>query len=472
LTDERSRIRYLKDVLRLSFRQIEEDTAISRKRASRIYSLPCEKGPDMKPPYKLEEYRSLLGSWFSETPSLKATQAFVRLRDRDVPVSYPTVARFTRKLRRRSVQAFEPLVFLPGEEGQVDWFFVDLPILGKLCGFALILSYSRVLFAHLYQRHSMEFFLDGHLKAFEALGGYPKTLVYDNLKSVVLRRRPLEYNPHFLTFAHHYRFQIRLCNPASGNEKGRVERAIRTLKETFFNTLSAVSVPAANEALAAWLKTKNETVHRVTQHRPVDLLEEEKLQRLPAITWHNLAAHLPVLPTKTGFLLFDSNAYSVPEYLVGKPLSIQSGPDHLEIYDGEKKVATHPRSFERHRQILNPLHRSLSRMSSQAKRERIFRVMHDMDPVVGQFLAQNGSVGEDPYEAAYQIFHLLRAHSREIILSALRETLRVRSPRLRTLLNLLTPHTTDSPDPVSPRKTELLALTYTPRPLKDYDDTP
>jgi len=229
---------------------------------------------------------------------------------------------------------------------------------------------------------------------------------------------------------------------------------------------------SANDALATWLKTKNETVHRATQRRPIDLRREEKLTSLPAIPWNNLVAHLPVLPTKTGFLLFDSNAYSVPEYLVGKALSIHSGCEHLEIYEDDKKVATHPRSFERHRQILNPLHRALSRMSSQAKRERIFRVMHDLDPVVEQFLLQNGAVGEDPYEAAYQLFHQLKAHSRETVLSALRETFRLRSPRLRTLLSLLSPHPIDSRDPVSPHKVELLALDYTPRPLEDYDDVP
>ncbi len=77
----------------------------------------------------------------------------------------------------------------------VDWCFVRHPGLGKFYCFVLILSYSRYLFA----RSSFEFFIQGHLTAFSSFNGYPHGLRYDNLKSVVLRRRPeLEYNPRFL----------------------------------------------------------------------------------------------------------------------------------------------------------------------------------------------------------------------------------------------------------------------------------
>ena len=228
MNDLKQKIRYLKDVLGLSFRQIQLQSGISRKRASRLYSKTTE--TNMTPPRLLHDYRSLIGEWFAECPSLKASQVYQRLRARGVKVSYPTVTLETLVFRKKRPTIYHPLEFLPGEEGQVDWFFVNLPPLGKLCGFAMILSYSRYLFAHLFCRSSFEFFIEGHRQAFDFFGGFPQTLVYDNLSSVVLQRQPLQYNPRFLEFAHHYRFEIRLCNPASGNEKGRVERVIRTLK--------------------------------------------------------------------------------------------------------------------------------------------------------------------------------------------------------------------------------------------------
>lgn len=424
----------------------------------------------MDRPFLLDDYRSLIGQWFAECSKLKASQIYKRLCERGVQIGYPTVVRFTRDWRRKKQKIFQPLEFLPGEEGQVDWFFVNLPPLGKLCGFAMILSYSRYLFAHLFPRSSFEFFIEGHLKAFEAFQGLPQRLVYDNLSSVVLKRQPLQYNPRFLEFAHHYRFEIRLCNVAAGNEKGRVERVIRTLKETFFNAVSFTSLEGLNQSLHQWVEEKNETIHRVTGKRPIDLLTEEKLKPLPALPWKNVTVHLPVLPTKTGFMIFDNNQYSVPDYL-GKPLSIHSSPTFVEIYDGDRKAASHPRCFGRKEKKENPLHRSLRKISPEMKRERIFVVIKNMDPILETFLNQNEGVGEDPYETAYRIFKkLLPQFSRGLLVSAVSESLRRKSPRLKTLLSFLQQQPEPTPQTVSPQRSDLLEISYTPRPLEDYEN--
>lgn len=423
----------------------------------------------MQRPFLLDDYRSLLGQWFAECPSLRASQAYKRLCDRGVKIAYPTVVRFTREFRRKKQKVFQPLEFLPGEEGQVDWFFVNLPGLGKLCGFAMILSYSRHLFAHLFCRSSFEFFIEGHLKAFEAFGGFPQTLLYDNLKSVVLKRQPLQYNPLFLEFAHHYRFEIRLCNVAAGYEKGRVERVIRTLKETFFNAVSATSLEGLNLSLHQWVKEKNDTLHRVTQAKPSVLLSKEKLKPLPLIAWKNVTVHSPVLPTKIAFMIFDNNQYSVPDYLK-KPLSIHASPTTLEIYDGNRRVASHPRCFGRNQKKENPLHRSLGKISSEMKRARILTVVKNMDPLLETFLNQNEGMGEDPYESAYRIFRLLPDHSRTLLMSAVGECLKRRNPRLKTLLSFLNQPSESTPETVSPQRKDLLEISYTPRPLEDYEN--
>jgi transposase len=423
----------------------------------------------MKRPRLLDQYRSLIDQWFAECPSLKATQVCQRLQMRGIKVSYPTVTVETIPFRKKRQTIYHLLEFLPGEEGQVDWFFLNLPPLGKICGFALILSYSRYLFAHLFPRSSFEFFIEGHKKAFESFGGLPQTLVYDNLSSVVLKRQPLQYNPRFLEFAHHYRFEIRLCNPASGNEKGRVERVIRTLKETFFNAVSFTSLEGLNRSLDQWVKQKNETIHRATGKKPVDLLAEEKLRPLPAIPWDNVTIHPPKITTKTGLMIFDTNLYSVPDYLTGQSFSIHSSCEKVEIFDGDKTAASHPRSFGWNQKIINPLHRSFAHISSEAKRQRIFDVIKNMDPVIETFLNGNQEVGEDPYQAAYQIFKCLPHVSRGLLISAIRECLQRKTPRVKTLLSLLQWQPTQTSEIVSPQREELLQISYSPRSLKEYD---
>lgn len=468
--EQQKRIQYLYEVKKLSFHQIEQETGIPRKRCSKLYY-----GNSIKRLSRgslLDEYRDLISHWFQEHPTLQASQVFERLKDRNVQVSYPSVANYTRGLRKKKSRVYWPLTFLPGEEGQVDWFFITHPHLGKLSGFAFILSHSRHLFAHLFQRHSFEFFIEGHLMAFSSWGGYPRTLLYDNLKSVVLRRDPLTYHPAFSDFARYYGFEIRLCNVAAGNEKGRVERSIRTLREGFFNTADIHrSLPAINQALHQWLDKRNQTIHRATGKPPVLLLASEKLKLLPTSPWLNQVVHPPTRSSKTGLITFDTNMYSIPEYLVGHPVSIHAFCDHIELYNTNgKKVATHPRSFDRKQTFINPEHRSFTNTSSKAKNQRVYTVIKNLDPIVEQFLIQNQQVGENAVATAYYLFRLLKNHARATIISAVRDALLRKSPRLKCIASLLEPSQTVSSENVAPQNHYLLQVDYQPRSLKEYDN--
>jgi transposase len=465
----RQTILYLRDVLKLSFYQIQDRTGISRKRASRIYR-GSSSAQKEKRDFLLDEHRPLIGEWFKEFPTLKAQQIYEWLTTRGVKVSYPTVVKYTRTFRTKAPKAYHQLTFLPGEEAQTDWCLIPHPHMGKLYGFVFLLSYSRYLFAHVFARSSFEFFIQGHAMAFSTLGGMPHAIRYDNLSSVVLKRRPeIQYNPRFLEFSRHTHIEIRLCNPGAGNEKGRVERAIRTLRETFFNTLEKYSsLKALNQALHEWVDHKNHTVHRTTGKKPADLLPDEKLRPLPEKSWNNVVIHPPVKTTKTAMMIFDTNGYSVPDYLVGKSLSIHSTPEMILIYDGPKRVASHPRSFDRHRQIINPLHRNYAQLSGKAKMHRIHEVIKNLHPSLVDFLDKNQTCGEDPQKTAYEIFKLMKNHSRAMLLSVASECLRKKSPRLRTFLSYLHLEIRET-EPVQPQNGALLNISYQPRGLEEYD---
>jgi hypothetical protein len=102
---------------------------------------------------------------------------------------------------------------------------------GKVHGFVFILAWSRYLFVRFYPRSSMEFFLDGHIRAYAEIKGAARENWYDNLKSVVVTRRPeLVFNSQFVDYTRHMGISLYACNPGEGNEKGRVERAIRDIR--------------------------------------------------------------------------------------------------------------------------------------------------------------------------------------------------------------------------------------------------
>jgi transposase len=465
----RQSILYLRDVLQLSFYQIQDRTGISRKRASRIYRGSCPE-KKQKRDFILDPYRALIAEWFKEYPALKAQQVHGWLRARGVKISYPAVVKYTRGFRKKMPKVYHQLTFLSGEEAQADWCFIRHPQLGKLYGFVYILSYSRYLFAHVFPRSSFEFFIEGHLMAFSASGGIPYGIRYDNLATVVLKRGPeVQYNPRFLEFSRHYNLEIRLCNPGAGNEKGRVERAIRTLRETFFNTMDKYSsLKALNHALHEWVDHKNQTVHRATERKPAELLQEENLRPLPGKPWNNVLIHPPDKTTKTAMMIFDTNSYSVPDYLVGKSLAIHATPDTVMVYEGVNRVASHPRSFDRGRQFINPLHRSYGKLSGKAKMKRIHAVIKISHPALSDFLDKNQACGEDPQKTAYEIFKLMKSHSRGMLISIASECLLKKSPRLRTFLSYLHREPAES-EPVQPQKGELLSISYQPRGLEEYD---
>src|SRR4030067_1521538 len=98
----------------------------------------------------------------------------------------------------------------------------------------------------------MEFFLDAHVEAFRETGVVAGTNRYDNLKSVVISRKPdITYNAQFLDFARHYRFSIYACNPGEANEKGRVERVIRDIG-SFIRVKTLKEIEELNKKESLW----------------------------------------------------------------------------------------------------------------------------------------------------------------------------------------------------------------------------
>jgi len=102
--------------------------------------------------------------------------------------------------------------------------------------FVMVLSYSRQIFLRFFLNARLESFLRGHLAAFEAWNGCPRVILYDNLRSAVLERHgdAIRFHPTLLEFATHYHYEPRPVAVARGNEKGRVERAIRYVRDNFF----------------------------------------------------------------------------------------------------------------------------------------------------------------------------------------------------------------------------------------------
>lgn len=461
------RVLHLRQVEGLSHRQIAKVLGIGRKRVRRIL-----KGTDsakaMPKKTVLDEYINLIAHWYKQYPKLKAIQIYERLKSYGYQGSYPSVVLFSRQYRKHKQEAYHPLVFLPGEEAQIDWFFFNHDKLGQVAGFVYVLSFSRYAWGIFYPRTSFEFFLAGHIECFKHIAGLARCHRYDNLKSVVLKRKPeIEYNPQFLDFARFYGFSIYVCNPYSGNEKGRVERLIRDIR-VFLYAETFVDLTDLNRKFHLWLTKRNNIIHRSTNKTPKELLSQERLLHLPA---HEYPARriIPAVTSKTALVEFETNKYSLPSNYALKPVEVVAYPEHIEICLSEQKIAIHRRSFGKKQIIQNPLHaEKLLDQTPQFKMQRILQLITNMNTVFRQFL-DNQDDDTRRTQAAYELFNLLKTHSKDMLISAVKELNTLSCFKIKALRSLL-----QLPEPKEhgllwPQNQNLLNLKYQERSLNDYD---
>ena len=461
-----SQVKHLFEVEHLSRRQIAQVLHMCHKTVARILEGKERKRPH--PPSPLDPFARLIEEWYQRYPSLQAAQIKERLASYGYQGSYRNLCRLTEKYRKKRRQAYHEIEFLPGEVAQVDWMEASLPT-GKVHAFVFILAWSRYLFVRFYPRSSMEFFLDGHLNAYREIKGAARENWYDNLRTVVIARKPeLTFNAHFMDFARHMGISIHACNPGKGNEKGRVERAIRDLR-AFVETHEFTDIADLNRKTDVWRKEKNERIHRSTHKAPASALAEEPLLPLPAITYQAYRLIQGSIG-KTAFAEFDTNRYSVPTDYAGMAAAICVYADHVEIIVNDRKVAYHQRSFGRYQKIEHPSHRvKLLERTPHGKEQRIYHLMKRMGKEIDDFLAVAESVGEDPLRVAHGLFRLLRTSSKEMLLSAVREAQMLHLYKLRYIEGILGPRAPQEAT-VYPQNASLLDISYQKRELTDYDE--
>lgn len=158
-----------------------------------------------------------------------------------------------------------------------------------------MLSYSRVHYVEFVERQDLDTFIRCHLNAFEAVGGVPATILYDNTKVVVLGReddgRP-HWHPRFADFAGLVGFVPRLCRPYRAQTKGRVERLVRYVRENFWPGRQFTDLQDLNHQVSAWCHKTNQRVHGTTKAVPLSVLGEERqhLLGLPAVQYRQAGA--------------------------------------------------------------------------------------------------------------------------------------------------------------------------------------
>jgi Mu transposase-like protein len=181
------------------------------------------------------------------------------------------------------------------------------------------------------------------------------------LKSAVLERQgdAIRFHPTLLAFAAHYRFEPRPVAVARGNEKGRVKRAIRHVRDAFFAARQFTDLDNLNAQAEHWCRTQAADrpcpEDRAISVRQAFAQEQPTLLALPENPYP-VEETLAVKVGKTPYVRFDLNDYSIPHTHVRRTLTVRADLEQIRVLDGAEVIARHDRSYDRRTQIEEPAH--------------------------------------------------------------------------------------------------------------------
>ncbi|MDH3511553.1 MAG: IS21 family transposase [Gammaproteobacteria bacterium] len=285
----------------VSIKAISRELGISRntvRRYLRSARVPVAKRRSAKPT-KLDGYRDYLFARVAAARPdwIPATVLHAEIVALGYSGCVRTVRNYLATLKPKRKE--DPLVRFetePGQQMQVDWgaFKLDGQ---RISLFLSTLGWSRFSFGVFVENEQFDTLQNCHEQAFDAFGGVPQEVLYDNMRTVVQQRNAYgrglhRFHPRLADFAHHYTFLPRLCRPYRAKTKGKVERAIGYIRRSFFVPLvsryrqlgEALDIDTLNLEFARWLAiTANARVHATTGEVPqVRLaLETAALQTLP-----------------------------------------------------------------------------------------------------------------------------------------------------------------------------------------------
>jgi transposase len=431
----------------------------------------------------VEPYLAFITATLAQYPTLRASRLYAMVRERGYPGAPDHFRSLVARVRPRpAAEAYLRLRTLPAEQAQVDWAHFGKLQIGRavrpLMAFVMVLAYSRYVFLRFYLGASMPYFIRGHVEAFNHFQGVARTLLYDNLRSAVLERHDaaIRFHPRVLELAAHHRFQPRPVAVARGNEKGRVERAIRYVRDAFFAARRFRDVDDLNQQALTWCQgaaaDRPWPEDRRRRVREVFAEEQPQLLALPS-TPFPCEESVTVHAHKTPYVRFDLNDYSIPHTQVQRTLTVLASLDTVRIVDGQQLLATHARSFDRGAQIEDAGHvAALVADKRAARAHRAQDRLQHAAPSAKTLFLRAAERGAHLGVLTRGLLQLLASHGAAALEAAIAAALAEDAAHLGAVRHFIDAHAhargQRPPIAVALPEDPRMPLTVQPQPLSDY----
>lgn len=268
--------------------------------------------------------------------------------------SYSSIRRYVHRLEPKEVKAYARVQTAPGQEMQVDFGEVGQlydPSSGTIRTayvFVATLSYSRHQYAELVFDQKVITWIGVHRRAFEYFGGVPVRVVPDNLKAAVQKIliHDAVLGEAYRKMALHYGFMISPTIPHTPRHKGKVENGVHYIQRNFIAGEEFADIACANQHLKKWIRdTAGIREHGTTHEAPLSLFKEfEQAALLPLPeTAFSLCEIRMAKVHPDCHVVVSGSFYSAPYVYVGQKLDVYVHEKTIELYQGQKLVATHLR---------------------------------------------------------------------------------------------------------------------------------
>lgn len=346
----------------LAIRAIARAMGVSRNTVRRLLrghrSAREEGAPALPPkspparPSKLDEYMNAIRELLRRYPDITAQRVLEELRVKGYDGGYSIVRERIRVLRPAPVRISLPTPnHAPGTMAENDWSTYTIPFHTGRRAVQVFLLVPIVSRRKCFSRHisqDVHALMDGHVKAFDRLGGVPRRIKYDNQKAVVIRReggQPI-FNPRFVDFATYYEFTPELARPMHPNDKPRVERGFWELERSFHNGRSFYDEADYDAQLLRWMnEVADLRIVRGDGRTIAECFAAEAPHLLPLPRRpYDTARVVYRLCDAAGCIPFESNLYEVPYEHVTAFLPVRVTQTEVHIHGPDlRPVVVHER---------------------------------------------------------------------------------------------------------------------------------
>lgn len=341
----------------VSIRGIARQTGLSRKTVTKYLERGFEGpvyGPRLPRGSMLDGFKEYIERRLGDYPELSAIRLLREMTEMGYTGGYTTVKRFVREVRPAKERGYEHRFETPaGKQAQVDFArfrvrFLDCLDLERILWlFSMVLGYSRHLFCRFVWRQDLATVVRCHMAAFEALGGVPREILYDQMRTVVIgeqKERGIIYNKTLLALSQHYCFLPRACPRMRAKTKGKVERPYRYVRQDFFLGRVFRGLEDLNRQLQEWLDgVANRRLHGTTRRLVHEAFAEEQKVLLPLPNFaFGSVLRMERRITRDGMVSVDGKLYSVPDTTRRKVVEVQVTAREVSILDAGAVVAVHP----------------------------------------------------------------------------------------------------------------------------------